>query len=299
LLKIQNQPILAAVTPPILYNKNTPKRRYNFCMPTPFYHLFLAEVLLKSHGLPEDMRVFLCRYREQFLFGNTAPDVQVISGQPRQETHFFNLPIKAGDQPAWEKMLSEQPGLHAKRLPLSKFAFIAGYLCHIQADWLWIRDVFSPIFGPQRPWATFKQRLYYHNVLRAYLDSQILAKLPVGLDDCLSRAQPSNWLPFAQDHYLGEWRDYLSEQLKMGAHIQTVEIFSSRQGISAKEYYSLLASDERMTKEVFSHLPCGLLETYDRQVLNENIQLLTEYLAPRLQPVYTANQVNLIHGAQP
>ena len=59
----------------------------------------------------------------------------------------------------------------------------------------------------------------------------------------------------------------LSRQLVPGAAIQTVEVFSSRQGISAPEYYALLASEERMQNEVFEHLSLELVENYNKQVL--------------------------------
>ena len=72
-------------------------------MPTPFYHLSLAQELLTHPSLPEPINQFLRMRRCEFMFGNTAPDVQVVSGQARQETHFFNLPILAGDRPAWEQ----------------------------------------------------------------------------------------------------------------------------------------------------------------------------------------------------
>jgi hypothetical protein len=115
----------------------------------------------------------------------------------------------------------------------------------------------------------------------------------------LSEVEPGGWLPFVMDHYLAEWRDYVFTQLKPGAMVHTIEILSARQGIAAKEYYALLDSAERMTQEVFAHLPIELLETYEQRVLEENILLLSEYLALSLHPFYTPNQQKAIHGAQP
>lgn len=62
-------------------------------MPTPFYHLKSAEDFLSGHYLPKPLQLFLMEQRAAFLFGNVAPDVQVISGQARSSTHFFELPI--------------------------------------------------------------------------------------------------------------------------------------------------------------------------------------------------------------
>jgi hypothetical protein len=269
-------------------------------VPTPFYHLSLAEELLNHPALPEKMSQFLHAYRCVYLFGNTAPDVQVVSGQPRQETHFFDLPIPAGASLPWEMLLSAHPHLaEAEELPKSQVAFLAGYLCHLLADWLWVKDIFTPIFGPRSTWGTFHQRLYYHNVLRAYLDLHILPKLSPGMDTCLSRVEPDGWLPFVQDCHLAEWRDLLFPQLHSGAATQTVEVFSSRQGISAPEYYALLESENRMQKEIFEHLPQRLVQSYRQRVLNDSIQLLSDYLASTLHQMNPSIEGMSFQGVQP
>jgi hypothetical protein len=252
---------------------------YNLSVPTPFYHLRLAEDLLAHLGLAGEQREFLQRFKCAFLFGNTAPDVQVISGQPRQQTHFFNLPIQARDRTAWQRLLSDYPNLaDTKRLSLSQTAFLAGYLCHLQADWMWVKELFAPVFGPRAPWGTFPKRLYLHNVLRAYLDVRILPELPPGMDRGLRQAQPDGWLPFVADHHLIEWREVLVPQLKPGAATQTVEVFSSRQGISSTEFNALVESEERMQREIFSHVSLEKVQEYHQRVLEHNCHLLSEYL---------------------
>jgi hypothetical protein len=268
-------------------------------MPTPFYHLSLAEELLNHPDLPEPIDQFLERSYCEFLFGNTAPDVQVISGQPRSVTHFFDLPIRTGDKPAWEVIFTEYPELAvAGRLPGSQAAFLAGYLCHLQADWLWQKDIFASFFGPDCSWGTFRQRLFYHNVLRAYLDQNILPELPAGVDACLSLVEPEGWLPFVKDRYLLELRDLLYPQLKPGAAIRTVEVFSSRQGISAPKYYALLTSEERMQQEVFAHLSLGLAKSYRQRVLDGNIHLITDYLVFTLHPMDAPIEERVFQGVQ-
>jgi hypothetical protein len=269
-------------------------------VPTPFYHLSLAEELINLHAMPEPISHFLRTYRNEFLFGSTAPDVQVVSGQPRQVTHFFDLPIQPGDLPAWEVFLAEYPELAmANTIPEAQSAFLAGYLCHLQADWIWVNDIFVPAFGPRSTWGTFRQRLYYHNVLRAYLDWQILPGLPVDAGTCLGMVAPDGWLPFIKNQSLVKWRDLLAQQLHPGAAIQTVEVFSSRQGISAPEYYALLASDERMQSEVFDHLPLERVERYRAKVLKDNLYLLADTLAFRLHPSNLPSEGLIIKGVQP
>jgi len=245
-------------------------------VPTPFYHLSLAEEILTYPALPVGMRLFLSEHRSEFLFGNTAPDVQVVSGQPRAATHFFDLPLQPNEQPAWEKFLAANLSLSDPgKLAGAQAAFVAGYLCHLQADIYWIRQIFIPIFGRSSRWDSFPKRLYLHNVLRAYLDRKILPELAGGA--CISSVLPDGWLPFVQDAHLISWRDFLTSQLHPGARIQTVEVFAARQGISPEAYYALLSSEERLDEEIFSHLPRQALEDYRQEIVQENLSLLRKY----------------------
>jgi len=268
-------------------------------MPTPFYHLSLAEGLLEHPALPEEVRQFLHGSRCVFLFGSTSPDVQVVSGQPRQSTHFFNLPIQAEDLPAWEQLLLDYPLLaDAEHIPATQAIFMAGYLCHLQADWLWVKEIFAPVFGPYCSWGTFSERIFLHNVLRAYLDECILPGLHTAMDVCLSRVEPEGWLPFVGDVYLCKWRDFLFPQLEPGATSQTVEVFSSRQGVSRPEFKALLASEERMQAEVFNHLPLRHVQSYHQRVLDQNSQLLSKYLAFTLHHRNTPIDGDVFQGVQ-
>lgn len=254
---------------------------YNLAVPTPFYHLSVAKELLEHPDLPAELAAQLKRERAAFLFGNTAPDVQTISRQARQETHFFDIPLKEGARPPWELLLQSHPGYSLPyRLPSSQAAFILGYLCHLQADWLWVKQLFLPVFGKKAGWETLSRRLYLHNVLRSYLDQQVLPTLSNGTAASVTQARPDNWLPFVRDQHLYQWRDFLAEQLQPGAEIKTVEVFAARQGISPDEYYHLIASAERMETEVFSHLPWERLISYRKSLVAENLLLIRTYLQP-------------------
>jgi hypothetical protein len=239
----------------------------------------VAEDLLAHPGLSSRMRRFLQEHRPDFLLGNTAPDVQTVSGQPRRETHFFELPLCNGMTTAWDQLLIEYPSLASpSRVQQSHMAFIAGYLCHLQADWMWIGEIYEPIFGPHCRWETFKQRLYLHNVLRSYLDQQILTVLPARMDLDLVKATPAGWLPFVHDYHLRAWRDFLVRQLHPGSSVKTVEVFAARQGIPPENYYRLLSSDGLMDEMIFRHVSLSDLKDYRKRLLEENTHLLRNYL---------------------
>ena len=105
--------------------------------------------------------------------------------------------------PPWMLIFQRHAGLSDPgKLPASQTAFIAGYLCHLQADWLWMRDIFLPVFGKRAGWESLSRRLYLHNVLRSFLDQEILPNLANGTAASITQAHPVNWLPFVADTYL-------------------------------------------------------------------------------------------------
>jgi len=129
-------------------------------VPTPFYHLSVAIDLLEHPALTEYSRQLLLSERGAFLFGNTAPDVQTISRQSRADTHFFDLPLSSNPVPPWILLREKYQVLEdASRLDKAHAGFLAGYICHLQADWIWVREIFAPVFGKKSTWGTLHQRL--------------------------------------------------------------------------------------------------------------------------------------------
>lgn len=250
-------------------------------MPTPFYHLRIAERLLDQPGLQAEVRLTLNQHWPAFLLGCTAPDVQTVSGQTRPATHFFDLPITSSSMPAWDVMLEAYPHLAVVgQLAAQQAVFIAGYMCHLQADWFWVRDIFQPYFSAPVPGRPHRERFYLHNVLRAYLDMLILPDLHPQIADQLGQSAPARWLPFVEDSYLEQWRDYLTKQLCGGCNVLTVEVFATRQGIPPEEYYRLLDSQDQLDRSLFTYLPRQSVKIYENLLIAENLRLVHTYLNP-------------------
>lgn len=247
-------------------------------MPTPFYHVALAEDLLLDERLPASLREFLRRRRPAFLLGNTAPDVQTVSGQPREATHFFTVPI-SDPRPAHEAMFAAFPELaRPDRLDPDRAAFLAGYVCHLWLDQLWIREIFEPVFGERAPWGTFRERLYLHNALRAFLDQQVLGQLNHRVDLALGAARAFRWLPFVADEALGRWRDHLAEQLSPGARCRTIDVFAARMKVPAHEFERLVNDPVEMEHRVFARYPQDRLAEFRSQGIAGSLELLGTYL---------------------
>jgi hypothetical protein len=245
-------------------------------MPTPFTHLAAAGEILSHPELPPAARSALAAELPAFLLGNIAPDVQTVSGQPRDATHFFPVPLN-GALPGARVLLDRHPVLaQASALPPAQAAFLAGYLAHLVYDQLWIAQIFEPVFGPAQSWASFRERLYLHNVLRAHLDGQDLARLLPATAARLKAAEPSAWLPFEADPHLRTWRDLVAEQLGPGAG-RTVEVFAERMRVDPVGLAQLLASPEELQQRVLSRLPAQALTIYRASALEAAASVITSY----------------------
>ena len=243
-------------------------------MPTPFTHLAVAAELAATGGLPPEVAAEW----PAFLLGNIAPDVQVLSGQTREATHFFPVPL--GDAPpAEDVLLAQHPGLAPLGvLPPAQAAFVAGYAAHLVFDYLWVGMIFEPVFGPGQTWGeSFRERLYLHNVLRAYWDAQDLARLTPATAADLAAAMPAGWLPFVEDAHLTAWRDLVAEQLGEAGASRTVEVFAARMGADPDAFAALLASPEELDRRLFCRLPPNALAAYRAAALAESVESIVRY----------------------
>ena len=255
---------------------------YNGNVPTPFYHLSIATEILAGSSLPGSAYALLEQQRCAFFLGKTAPDVQTISGQTRPETHFYRVPLIETILP-WERMFTRYPDLaQPDQLPPEQAAFIAGYICHLQADIIWIKDLFLPYFLPLLAKHRRKQVGYLHNVLRSFLDERILSALQEDVGQCLLQVPVEDWLPFVEGQYLIEWRNFIAGQLLPGAKVQTFEVFAERMNMPVDALLDLVHSESRMEEEIFSFIPYQVLVEYREKLVSANLELLKEYLAPIL-----------------
>ena len=247
-------------------------------MPTPIQHLVIAGDVLADPALASTVRAHLAAARGAFLFGTIAPDVQSVSKQPREATHFFTLP-PANAQPAPRVMLAAHPMLaRAQELPAVQAAFIAGYLAHLALDELWIANVFGPHFGLTAEWGTFRERLLIHNVLRTWLDQRDQNRLNGSLSATLAQVEPRDWLPFVTDEHLRAWRDEIAAELQPGSEIRTVEVFAERLHVPSAEFRRMLESPEEMQRRVFSHLSPGCVDQFYADARTVSVRWIAEYL---------------------
>ncbi|MCU0520184.1 MAG: hypothetical protein MUF84_05790 [Anaerolineae bacterium] len=226
-----------------------------------------------------------------FLLGNTAGDVQSITGQPRLETHFYSL-SDLQHSPAAGRLLSAYPELSDPALLSPPHAaFLSGYLVHLVWDQIWAEDIFIPLYRDAEFWPDRVARYVHHNALRIHLDRESYDSLDrARLVRLLDGVTPARWLPFVADVALEDWRDWLVEQLVDPDRVQTAAVFSERMKTPVSALEEIV---DVMARGDYADVPdlAPALAQYEDRGLTESGLVLLRYwgVGPRLVP--TASEV--------
>ncbi len=247
-------------------------------MPTPFYHLALAQDMLASDTLSAQNKARLEANWSAFLFGNIAADAQSLNHQKRVETHFFNVPF-GKDDIAYETMFASHPELEkADDLAAAHALFIAGYMCHLWLDQRWIVKILMPVFVQNQITADWTEAMFLHNVLRVHIDRQILPQLDDTVGDVLVTAEPTNWLPFVTDSDLVNWRNFVALQLQGKAPIRTVEVFAQRMKRDPAEFENLLSDKSALHERILQYCSSEFLSSFRAQAAAHSVHIINTYL---------------------
>lgn len=251
-------------------------------MPTPFMHLHIAEQIKESlrdqSGQEGKLTVILDDEWPAFYFGSVAPDYQTLCGVPREVTHFYGLPPAPNNQ-AYPRMMARYPKLaNAHNLPADQAAFVAAYAAHLMLDLTWFRMILVPKFYNASHLGDVRKRHLLHLILLSYLDKSAFEALPDTAGITLASAQPVNWLPFATDEELRNWRGFLVPQLLPSGTSQTAEIYAGRLQMTADAFAAKLDDEEWLQKNLFDQVPVTAVQEILAIAVPASIQLINGYL---------------------
>ncbi len=217
--------------------------------------------------------------RSAFLLGAISPDVRAISGQTREETHFFTIP-PADPRPAQAVMLEAWPTLrNAAALSRPHAAFVAGYITHLVMDQTWVEQVVMPaLFVEGTRWDTGHPNWRLYAILMTYLEYRAAARLPTGVVEALLRASPDRWLPFVADTYLTAWRDHVTQHIREGGARRLSAMFAHASGLEPDDLEAIVLSEERMAAEAFCAVPRERLVAFENETQARSLRAVLDYL---------------------
>ena len=148
-------------------------------MPNLATHITFANELNKSENLIDD------HDKGIYLLGSTAPDIRVLTKEPREKYHFVSLNFdNIGD--GINNMIKQFPVLQNTPQTNQLKSFLAGYFSHLVLDETWITKIFRPLFGQD---SNFKNNIYVRILDRAIqlkLEEDNLGSLENVLQDVLT-----------------------------------------------------------------------------------------------------------------
>jgi hypothetical protein len=241
-------------------------------------HLQIAEqIKVKAQAHHGRLHTLLQQQWPAFYFGSVAPDYQEVAGVPRRQTHFYGLPPEP-DNMGYNAMWTAYPSLaDVVNLSPEQAMFVAGYSVHLLYDVIWLREVVDPYFFRAEDMGDRQQRMLIHFILLTYLDKLALESLPETAAHTLAAAHSEQWLPFASNAHLQQWRALLLPQLQPGATASTVAVYAGRLGLTPAEFAANLEDPDWMEAHVFGKLPVGEIQRILEMARPRSLDLLLDY----------------------
>lgn len=251
-------------------------------MPNSQTHLYSVTNILQQ---PESWTAFPWLFegpaRCAFLLGAISPDVRAISGQAREETHFFDIPFSS-DQTAQAIMLARWPQIKdVSTLPQPQAAFIAGYITHLVMDQTWVEMIVLPgLFIKGTEWNTQHPNWRLYSLLMTYMEYRAAEHIPEGTLDLIAQAEPVHWLPFIPDHYLSDWRDHVVDRIKRGGPKLISAMFARSNNMTSQELEAIVLSENRMAEEAYSVISHERLLAFETEANRRSHEAVLHYLLP-------------------
>ncbi|MCH7736184.1 MAG: hypothetical protein IH872_02165, partial [Chloroflexi bacterium] len=148
-----------------------------------------------------------------YFLGSNTPDIRVMTKAPREQTHFAPLSVDTVGT-GTRTMFGMHPELSEDMSPASQ-AFLAGYICHLAADEVWITSVFRPHFDTSLPESRVTGDQIEANIwdraLQLDMDRQTLPQLnaETNQQELLACSDQDVAIPFLEEGLLAEWKDWV------------------------------------------------------------------------------------------
>ncbi|MBI2918326.1 MAG: zinc dependent phospholipase C family protein [Chloroflexi bacterium] len=248
-------------------------------MPPIVLHLGVARDVARA--LPElDV---LQRHAGSFYLGSTAPDIRLLTGTAREETHFYDLGRLKGES-GTVALFRAHPNLApGTGLDDASRAFVAGYLSHLHTDEVWISEVWQPYFGASKEDSSaitqmLDRALQYELDLREREPSTMEAvRSALGSDS----ATPA--VPFLDSESLARWREFVASATRRERSweqfSQYAREFLVAQGKVTKEAVDAFLGDFAvMRQRILDYVPDPELRRFRQESVERSIVAARKYL---------------------
>ena len=224
-------------------------------------------------AIAREIQLRLCdaeleEYMGSYLLGSTAPDIRVITMQPREETHFYDFDGPNGGS-GIPKLLKSYP--HLLQLRGRGRAFLAGYITHLAVDELWIDHVYRPYFGRESSLHNAPEADIMDRVLQFHMDRAERADHErfQQFYECIFQADPGEEVRFIDVPTLDKWREVVGSIINQDPSWEAFRSFAIRRLLGGGQ------PDEKKVRSLFESLP-DVLERALQHVTAERVAAFRE-----------------------
>lgn len=220
-----------------------------------------------------------------YFLGSTAPDIRLIIGASREETHF--IPLESEEGVSGVKPLFESyPELaRTDDLNVATRSFVAGYLSHLVTDETWIYQIYRPFFGKSSPFGGDPLSNLLDRALQFELDSREQADKEAmrAIGTELFHSNFGVALSLIDAVSLEWWRDFVIAGTLREPTRDRFRVFAERylafgQKVEPAQIEPFLASFDSRLKQVLEIVPQERLQAFRECAIASSVAAAREYL---------------------
>ena len=173
----------------------------------------------------------LDEYSGAFLLGSTAPDIRVITGWDRRDTHFFDFDDFEHQDGVAGFFAHHTHLADPGKVSPATAAFVAGYTTHLTLDEHWIVEIYRTHFGERSPLAgaleaqVLDRLLQYELDRRSREDRGLMERIHQSLEGIETMIECG----FIERDTLRQWRELAAEQTTYPGDYDRLRHYSGRQ----------------------------------------------------------------------
>lgn len=218
-----------------------------------------------------------------YLLGSTAPDIRIMTGRPREETHFFDLK-QDHEISGIPRLFETYP--HLPRLTGRPRAFVSGYLTHLAVDETWIDEVYRPYFGSGSGLGGGLEADLMDRLLQFHMDrgERMDRDRFKAFYDYIFAADPGEEVGFIDPPTLTRWREVVTRILDQEPTWEAFRTITMRRfgvdgSANPEQVRAFFESIPEALDRTLSHVTLERVEAFREDAVGRSLSVIKAYLS--------------------
>ena len=219
-----------------------------------------------------------------YLLGSTSPDIRAITRRSREEYHF--APLDFDDVGAGVSgLFAAHPHLKngAEQSGRTR-AFVAGYVTHLVADEVWIRDMYRPYFGNQAIFADEASANVMDRAIQMEMDRRAWPTLDASRSAMVGAADGVD-IEFIDRATLEKWLDWVFTVADRGFSWDRLRFMANRVARGDESHPAHTVAEDFLSRmpgsleALYARVPVEDVERYGETAVDALVRQVKSFLA--------------------